>query len=337
MRRTSPEFETALKMAIDSKAKPIGSLGRLEEVAARICRLQGTLRPVMKRCELVIFAADHGIASRGVSAYPQAVTRQMVLNFLDGGAASNVIAATLGITMRVIDAGVAGAPIHHPHLSNRSLASGTADFSQEPAMTGEQLAIAIARGADAVKETRTDAICLGEMGIGNTSSATLIAHKLLGLDLAGLVGRGTGLDDAGIDHKLSVLQLASARTHEKMGWRSVLVEYGGFEIAMMVGAMISAAEMKRIVIVDGFIATAAAVAALKCRPDIEPALFFAHVSAERGHALVLEALKVRPLLDLEMRLGEGTGAMLAWPILKSAGAFINDMATFESAGVSEKS
>ena len=222
MPRTSAEFETALNLAIDSKTKPIASLGRLEELAAQICRLQGTLRPVMERCELIVFAADHGIAEQGVSAYPQTVTQQMVLNFLNGGAASNVIAETLGIMMRVVDAGVIGAPIDHHDLINRRVASGTADFSQEPAMTDEQLQTALAHGTELALETQCDAICIGEMGIANTSAATLIVHKILGLALEDLVGRGTGLDDAGIARKLSVLRRASARTTAKLDWRSAL-------------------------------------------------------------------------------------------------------------------
>ena len=334
---TNNQFTSiAIQQALDSKTKPPGSLGRLEDIAAQIAQLQQTLNPVMNTCTLIIFVADHGITNQKVSAYPQQVTRQMVLNYLQGGAAANVIAETLGVDVKIVDAGIAGEPIQHPNLIHKPIAPGTADFSQKPAMSKQQLRDAIRTGAEIAQETDSDALAFGEMGIGNTSAATCIAHKLLGIPLSQLIGRGTGLDDAGIQHKLTVLTKAARRTKDRLEYQEALSEYGGFEIAMITGAIIKAVQRKQIVIVDGTIATAAAIAALDCKPDIRHALIFAHQSAERGHKAMLDAINARPILNLDMRLGEGTGALVAWPIIKAAVAILNDMATFESAGVSQK-
>lgn len=373
-----------IQRALDSKTKPIGSLGRLEQLAAQIATLQGTLNPSMSTCQLIIFGADHGIAAQGVSAYPSEVTRQMVLNLLAGGAAANVIANALNIPIQIIDAGIAGDPIDHPNLLNRRIAPGTADFSLGPAMTPDQYQLATTHGTDlilspfgakgdasecneiagacgrgrgargtqqhdsvsqrspsstsAIKSASTtpDAICFGEIGIANTASASIIAHKILDIPLQDLVGPGTGLDDSGVQHKLAVLTKSASRTPTPLDAQTALTEYGGFEIAMMAAAIQAAANAKRLVIIDGFIATAAAIAALNSDPPITNALVFSHRSGERGHDAMLQALNANPLLDLDMRLGEGTGALLAWPIIKSAAAILNNMATFESAGVSTK-
>ena len=366
------DLDDAIRLAIDAKTKPPGSLGRVEALAARIARIQGTLTPRLRRCRLTLFAGDHGVASEGVSAYPQAVTRQMVANFLAGGAAANVFARANGVEIAVVDAGVAGDPLDAPGLVSRRIAPGTRNFAVKPAMTGEQYESALhagtelSAGADArvAAETRdgaigeaeahagartgdgdgakdgtghatgVDAAAFGEMGIANTSSATLIAHKLTGAPLDALTGRGTGLDDDGLARKLQVLARAAARTADRLPPDEALREYGGFEIAMMAGAMIGAARAGAVVIVDGFIASAAALAAVRLAPALVDYLVFAHRSAEPGHDVVLDALGASPLLDLGMRLGEGTGALLAWPILRSAAAMLSDMASFESAGVS---
>ncbi len=327
-------FDARLRAKIDGKTKPVGSLGRIEDLAAQIARLQRSLAPRMDTCALTIFAADHGIAAAGVSAYPQAVTREMVRNFLAGGAASTVFAATLGVTVRVVDAGVAGDPLPDAELLSRRIAPGTASFLDGPAMTCAQCDAALAEGRALGGETPMDAAAFGEMGIANTAAAAAVAHKLTGLPLAILTGRGTGLDDAGLRRKIDVLTRAAARTATTLSPEAVLAEYGGFEIAMMAGAMIGAAEAGKLVRVDGFIATVAALVAIRLAPGIPPALVFAHVSHEAGHRPLLDRMEVRPLLSLDMRLGEGTGALLAWPLARAAAAMLRDMASFESAGVS---
>jgi nicotinate-nucleotide--dimethylbenzimidazole phosphoribosyltransferase len=324
----------ALRKKIDGKTKPVGALGRIEALAAQIARLQGTLTPRMQTCGLTIFAADHGIAAAGVSAYPQAVTRQMVLNFLDGNAAANVFARSVGAELRVVDAGVAGAPIDEARLLSRRIGDGTRDFREAPAMTAAERDRAIDAGRALGTDGVFDAVCFGEMGIGNTSAATLLAHKLAGLPLDRLVGRGTGLDDGGVTRKRAILAAAAGRTPARLDAATALAEYGGFEIAMMAGAIRGAAEARRIVIVDGFIAGAAALAAVTAEPRVAGALVFAHRSDEHGHAALLAHLGAEPLLDLGMRLGEGTGALLAWPIVRAAAAMLTEMSSFESAGVS---
>ena len=355
-----------LQRALDSKTKPIGSLGRLEQLAAQIATLQNTLTPSMSTCQLIIFGADHGIAEQNVSAYPSEVTRQMVLNLLSGGAAANVIAKSLDIPVKIVDAGTKGEPINHPNLINRHIAPGTADFSIGPAMTPDQFRQATQHGANLFPSpsthdpkratsrlsfrakrsgaeeslgrgyTSTDAVCFGEIGIANTASASIVAHKILNIPLPDLVGPGTGLDDAGVQHKLAVLTRSANRTPTHLDAQTALTQYGGFEIAMMTAGIIAAVNAKRLVIIDGFIATSAAIAAINTDSTITNALVFSHRSGERGHDAMLKALNAKPILDLDMRLGEGTGALLAWPIIKSAAAILNDMATFQSANVSTK-
>jgi nicotinate-nucleotide--dimethylbenzimidazole phosphoribosyltransferase len=334
MRDGTEDFEASLRAAIDGKTKPLGALGEIEALAARIARLQQSLAPRMERCSLTIFAADHGIAAEGVSAYPQEVTRQMVANFLAGGAAATVFAAGLGVPVAVVDAGVAGPPLGDPGLVSRRIGPGTASFLDGPALRQAQLAAALEAGRALGAAAPGEAAAFGEMGIGNTASAAAVAHKLSGLPLAALVGRGTGLDDAGLARKRAVLERAAARTAPRLGPAAALAEYGGFEIAMMAGAMIGAAADAKLVLVDGFIATTAALAARALEPGTAPALVFAHRSAEAGHGPLLDHLAARPLLDLRMRLGEGTGALLAWPIVRAAAAMLREMASFERAGVS---
>jgi len=329
-----PSFTAEVRNAIDAKTKPVGALGELEAVAARIALIQKTLKPRAESCLLTIFAGDHGMAASGVSAYPQDVTRQMVLNFLAGGAAANVFARATGADVQVVDAGVAGAGLDHPDLLDRRIAAGTEDAIEGPAMSDEQAGAAIEAGKRIGEAVRADVACFGEMGIGNTSSASLVVSKLLGVGVADLAGRGTGLDDDGFARKCAFLEKAALRTQSQLDVETALREYGGFEIAMMAGAMMGAASAGRIVIVDGFIAAAAALCAREITPYCEKAFIYGHKSAERGHARVLQALNARPLLDLDMRLGEGTGALLAWPLVKAAAAMLREMASFESAGVS---
>ena len=327
-------LDDAIRRTIDSKTKPLGALGSIESLAGQIARIQGTLRPSLHRCRLTLFAGDHGIAHEGVSAYPQAVTRQMVANFLAGGAAANVFARANGVDLRVVDAGVAGGPIDAPELISRRIAAGTRSSAVEAAMTADECEAALRAGDELGTRVEADAAAFGEMGIANTSSATLVAHKLTGAGLDALTGRGTGLDDDGLARKHAVLARAAARTPARLDARDALREYGGFEIVMMAGAMIGAARAGAVVLVDGFIASVAALAATGLAPALRDYLVFAHRSAEQGHRTVLEAIGARPLLDLDMRLGEGTGALLAWPVLKCAAAMMSEMASFESAGVS---
>ncbi len=327
-------FAAAIRRKIDGKTKPLGALGRVEALAAQIARVQGNLSPRMETCGLTIFAADHGIAAEGVSAYPQAVTRQMALNFLDGNAAANVFARSVGADLRVVDAGIAGEPIDDDRLLSRRIAAGTRNARHEPAMSGTERDRALAEGRALGGDGAFDAVCFGEMGIANTSAATLVAHKLGGLPLDRLTGRGTGLDDDGLAHKRAVLAAAAGRTAPRLDAAEALAEYGGFEIAMMAGAMVGAAAARRIVIVDGFIAGAAALVAVALDQGVAGTLVFAHRSAEHGHSALLDHLGAEPLLDLGMRLGEGTGALLAWPVVRAAAAMLREMSSFESAGVS---
>jgi len=327
-------LEAAVQAAIDGKTKPIGALGRIEALAAQVARVQRSLAPRMETATLTIFAADHGIAAEGVSAYPREVTRQMVANFLAGGAAATVFARTLGVAVEVVDAGVAGPPLGLPGLVERRIGAGTASFLVEPAMSAAQAAAALEAGRVIGAASAGEAALFGEMGIGNTASAAMLAAKLTDLPLEGLVGRGTGLDDAGLARKVAVLAAAAARRPGPLGPAEALAEYGGFELAMMAGAMLGAAGAGRVVVVDGFPATAAALVAVRLEPAVRAALAFAHRSSESGHGPLLAAMGAEPLLDLGMRLGEGTGALLAWPLLRAAAAMLRDMASFESAGVS---
>jgi nicotinate-nucleotide--dimethylbenzimidazole phosphoribosyltransferase len=328
------DFETALRRKIDNKTKPLGALGRIEDLAAQVARVKGSLTPRLDTCELTIFAGDHGLAAEGVSAYPQEVTRQMLLNFLGKNAAANVFARSVGAALRVVDAGVAGPPVAHPDLLSRRIGPGTRNALTGPAMTPPELARALAVGRALGADGAWDAVAFGEMGIANTSAAALLAHKLTLLPLAPLTGRGTGLDDPALARKRAILARAAARTPENLPPEQALAEYAGFEIAMLAGAILGAAAARRIVLVDGFIASAAALAAVRLDPAARAALVFAHRSAEAGHAALLDALEAKPLLDLGLRLGEGTGALLAWPLVRAAAAMLNEMASFESAGVS---
>jgi nicotinate-nucleotide--dimethylbenzimidazole phosphoribosyltransferase len=326
-------FATDLQRKIDMKTKPLGALGRIEDLAVQIAMVQGSLSPRMDNCQLTIFAADHGIAAAGVSAFPQEVTRQMVLNFLGKGAAANVFAASTGAALRVVDAGVAGEPFNDPNLIDRRIAPATLNFLNGPAMTLDQADEALEKGRVLGADGDWDAVAFGEMGIANTSSAAMLAHKITKVGLDVLTGRGTGLDDPGLSAKEEILTQAAARTGP-LDAKTALLEYGGFEIAMMTGAMLGAADARRVILVDGFIATAAALVATRLNPGVRQSMVFAHKSQEQGHAAMLSALDAAPLLDLQLRLGEGTGALLAWPLVQAAARMLTDMASFEDAGIS---
>ena len=333
-------LESEIQKKIDLKTKPLGSLGTLEKIALQIGLIQNTLTPQLNNPTMLVFAGDHGIAASGVSPYPQAVTAQMVLNFLNGGAAINVFAKQNNMQLRVIDAGVNHPFEPHPHLINAKISMGTANFLHEPAMTNMQCEQALTLGAGlSAKEAQAgcNVFGFGEMGIANTSSASCLMSVLCSLPIEQCVGRGTGLDDAGLAKKTEILK--QALQHHALNGQDtmrVLTTFGGFEIAMMVGAMLCAAEQKTLLLIDGFISSVALLVASKLQSNILQYCVFAHCSGEAGHKQLLDYLGAKPLLDLGLRLGEGTGAALAMPLLQAAVNFLNDMASFESAGVSEK-
>ena len=325
----------------DELTKPPGSLGALEALATRIAGITGQPRPRLDRRLIVIAAADHGVTAQGVSAYPSEVTAQMVANFLAGGAAINVLARQAGLALVVADAGVAHDFGVRPNLLDTKVASGTSNYLEGAAMSAEQCAQAMQHGVDVVAGLAAqgcNVLGFGEMGIGNTASASLLTHCLTGLPLADVVGRGTGLDDAGVTRKRAMLQKAlDIWTERRSDPLAVLARFGGFEIAMLAGAMLAAAERRMTLLIDGFIVTSALLVAAKIAPAILDYCVFAHCSEESGHRLQLQHLQATPLLNLGLRLGEGTGAALAYPLLAAACAFLNEMASFDSAGVSEKS
>jgi nicotinate-nucleotide--dimethylbenzimidazole phosphoribosyltransferase len=330
----------SLRHKIDTKTKPQGSLGRLEELALQLGLVQQTLSPALLRPTIMVCAGDHGAARAGVSAFPQEVTWQMVENFLAGGAAINVLAQHGGIELVVVDAGVNHDFGRRERLVDAKVAPGTASYLDGPAMDPAQCAAAMAHGARivaAIHQDGSNVVGFGEMGIGNTASASLITHFLAGIPLEDCVGRGTGLDDAGVARKLSLLQQAVARYRSDAAPLSVLAHFGGFEIAMLAGGMLAAAERRMLLLIDGFIVTSALLVAATLEPALLRYCVFSHRSQEHGHRLQLEHLGARPLLDMDLRLGEGTGAALAWPLVRAAAAFLNEMASFESAGVSERS
>lgn len=330
----APDLAARVQHALDHKTKPLGALGRIESLALQLALIQGVERPALRDPQLVVFAADHGLSRQGVSAYPREVTPQMVANMLAGGAAVSVLARQQGLALTIADCGV-DAPLAAGAVDLR-IAAGTADASVGPAMSLDQAQQALRHGAELMARLPGNALLLGEMGIGNTSSASLLMQRLTGLPLADCVGRGTGLDDAGLARKLAVLGQALQANAGAQTPLAVAAALGGFEIVTMAGSVIAAAAERRVVVVDGFITTAAVALAEALRPGVLAACVFAHRSAEGPHARWLQQLGVRPLLDLDLRLGEGSGAALAWPLLTAACALLADMASFESAGVSNR-
>lgn len=322
--------------------KPPGSLGRLEEIAIRLAGLQGVSHPALERVQVAIFAADHGVVAEGVSAFPQSVTVEMLRNFARGGAAINVLARAIGAALEVINLGTVTDAGALPGVLDRRIAPGTDNFCRAPAMNDAQLAAALAAGREAAERAhraRAQLFIGGEMGIGNTTAASAIACAVLGLPPAQLVGPGTGLDAQGIKRKVSVVEGALVQHRSVLDGAGPLPVValrclGGFEIAALAGAFARCAQVGIPVLVDGFIASVAALLAARATPDAGAWFFYAHESAEPGHAHVLRALEAQPLLRLGMRLGEGSGAAVAVPLLRLACALHNDMATFAEAGVS---
>lgn len=334
-----PPDNAYLNIAIarqEQLTKPSGSLGFLEEVAVRIASMQQTERPSVERVWVSIFAADHGVAAESVSAFPQIVTTEMVKNFANSGAAVNVLSRFVNAHFEVIDVGLINAVNKAGIITDRA-GSGTANFTQQAAMSKEQMQHALATGKTAVKraiEQDTQLFIGGEMGIANTTSASAISAVLTGISIEQLTGAGTGLDGRSINHKTKIVEQAiSLHQNNLNNPLQVLQNLGGFEIAALVGSYIYSAQQGLPILVDGFIATAAALIAVKINPEIQSWLIYAHCSEEKGHRFVLDYLHAKPLLQLNMRLGEGSGAVTAVPLLQMACKLHNEMATFQQAEI----
>ncbi len=338
--KTNATFSTtALQHKIDQKTKPTGSLGVLEKIALQIGTVFQTLEPKINKPYIVIFAADHGIAQHGVSAYPQDVTRQMLTNFLEGGAAINVFCKQNNISLLVVDAGV-----NYDFPSNTALVSakidkGTHSFLSGPAMSKKQMELCFTKGSQIIANLAkqgSNCVGFGEMGIGNTATASVLMSLLCNFAIEDCVGRGTGVNDEKLQFKIDILRKAIANYDGEKDLESYLTYFGGFEILQMAGGMLEAYHQNMIFLVDGFICSVAFLVAYKKNPDILKNAIFSHQSAEKAHKKLLEYLNVSAVLQLDLRLGEGTGCALVFPIIESAVAFLNDMASFESAGISEK-
>ncbi len=322
------ELEPRLRAAVDAKAKPLGALGRIEELTIHIGLVTGSLKPGLGRAALVVFAGDHGIVAEGVTAYPSEVSASIAQMVLDGKAGANIAARAAVAEVFLVNAGLKTPLGSHGALMDRSIAPGTRNFLHEPAMTEAEFAQSLEAGAGAaagLKEQGFGILALGEIGIGNTSAAATVAHAVTGLPLDRLVGNGAGAPALGLAHKRDVLARAYARAPVRGGC-DALREFGGYEMAMLAGAMLAAARNGQVVLVDGFIATATACAAVSMEPNLRDYLIFAHRSPEAGHIVLLEWLGASPLLDLGMRLGEGTGAALAIPLVRMAQEMLNTMA-----------
>ena len=328
----------ALQRRLDTRTKPQGSLGALETLAIQLGSVLQTEAPVLRAPTVFVFAGDHGIAADSVSAYPQSVTGQMLENYRNAGAAINVLARQHGLALTVVDAGVI--PIANGARPSSWIAAGTRNFRVEPAMNAEQCTRALETGrtlaTDAVARG-SNVLLLGEMGIGNTACAALLLHRRTGWPLTECVGRGTGLDDAALERKRRLLAECSGRCPRELSPVETLVEFGGFEIAMLTGVLLEVARHRCIVVVDGFAVSVAALLANEMDARVRAHCVFSHCSAETGHRKLLEHLQAQPLLDLRLRLGEGSGAALAWPLIDSAARLMTEMASFESSGVADKS
>jgi nicotinate-nucleotide--dimethylbenzimidazole phosphoribosyltransferase len=337
IRAVDKTVESDAKARLDSLTKPVGSLGILEDCAWRYAAARGELRARVRKPCMLTFAGDHGVADEGVSAYPQEVTPQMVANFARGGAAINVLCRDASADLKVIDMGTA-IPCRFPGVIDHRLGAGTANIAKGPAMTRLQAETAIEAGAAEAGIAINDGATLlgtGDMGIANTTPSAALYSVLLGIDPEWVAGRGTGIDDARLAHKISVIRNAiSVNCPDASDPLGVLAALGGFEIAGICGAILGAASEQIPIVVDGFISGAAALVAMRIRPDVADYCFFSHLSAESGHVAAISAMGIRPLLNLNLRLGEGTGAALAFHLIRAANAILNEMATFSDAGVS---
>jgi nicotinate-nucleotide--dimethylbenzimidazole phosphoribosyltransferase len=329
--------EQSIQNKIDQKTKPLGALGQLENLAKQLALVIAKDDKILiSQPTMLVFAGDHGIAEEGISIAPSAVTQQMVLNFLNGGAAINCFCRTNNMQIEIIDAGIL-LPIEDPRLTSQPLGCGTKNIAKDAAMSVQTVEEGLALGAKSVYKKvalGTNVFGFGEMGIGNTTSAAAIMAATLNLPVVDCVGRGTGISKEVMNKKIMLIEQAIDLHKDQLHTPiNILASLGGFEIVQMTGAMLAAAEKQCIILVDGFIATAAALVATKINKYAADYMVFCHQSNERGHQLMLQAMSAKPLLSLELRLGEGTGAALALPLLKAAASFYNDMASFQSAGV----
>ena len=329
-------LDNALQEAINQKTKPLGSLGLLEPLAKQIGLVQKTIRPQLVNPVILVFAGDHGIVAENISAYPQSVTWQMVENFLAGGAAINVFARHNACDLHIVDAGVNHDFGSRDGLLDKKIGWATRNFAVEPAMRAEECTAAMQAGADVVDTLSGNVVGFGEMGIGNTTAAAAIMHKITQSPVADCVGIGTGLSAEGVAHKQRVIEQAVALHASATSPIDVLTTFGGFEIAMMVGAMRRAAERRMVLLIDGFIVTSALLVASRLAPAILDYCIYSHCSDEQGHARMLAFLDAKPLLQLGLRLGEGSGCALALPLMHSAVNFLTEMASFASASVSQR-
>jgi nicotinate-nucleotide--dimethylbenzimidazole phosphoribosyltransferase len=334
------EAATAAQARQNSLTKPPGSLGRLEDLSIQVAGITGKAIPQIKDKVVVVMAGDHGVVAEGVSAYPSEVTPQMVLNMLNGGAAINVLAKHYGVRVVLVDMGVAAELEPHPHLVDKKVRMGTSNMAKGPAMRREEAEQAILNGVSVVEAEIAkgmDVLATGDMGIGNTTPSAAIAAVLTGKPVAEMVGRGTGVDDEGLKRKVTAIETAiKVNRPDPSDGLDVLAKVGGFEIGGLAGAILAAAAKRRPVVVDGFISTAAAMIAVSLRPQVKDYLIAGHCSEERGHRLMLQWLRKEPLVDLNFRLGEGTGAVTAISLVEAACKILAEMATFSEAGVSEK-
>ena len=339
----SPVDENARREAADRQdrlTKPRGSLGRLEEIACRVCAIKKTNHPRVSRKRIVLFAADHGVTEEGVTLYPKEVTSQMVRNFVRKGAAINAIGESVGVEVEVVDIGVDDDLADMEGFIRKKIARGTSNIARGPAMSIEQATEAVLVGVERAETAWRDGIELlgtGDMGIGNTTPSAALYAAMLDLPASEVTGRGTGLGDERLIHKVKIVEQAIKVNKTRItDTFSALAALGGFEIAGLCGLVIGAARRCIPVVIDGFISSAAAMMAIKMKPEVRQYCFFGHLSQEKGHAALMERFGEKPLLDLDMRLGEGTGAALAMAIIEAAVAMHNNMATFDSAGVSDK-
>ena len=333
------KVEAQAQARLDNLTKPRGSLGKLEWLAARTCAIKASLAARVERKTILTFAGDHGVVAEGVSAFPQEVTPQMVLNFLAGGAGVNVLANHVGAEVRVIDVGVATA-VEAAGLISRNVRRGTANMVQGPAMSVDEALAAIAVGMEVARDAIADGaeiLGTGDMGIGNTTPSAALYAALLPAPVIEVTGRGTGIDDAALNHKVEVIEKALAVNRERCtGPVETLAAVGGLEIAAICGAVLEAAKSRIPVVVDGFISTAGALVAIRLNERVKEYCFFSHMSAEKGHHMFFETMDLEPLLHLGLRLGEGTGAALSMNLVEAGLKIMNEMATFGEAGVSEE-
>jgi nicotinate-nucleotide--dimethylbenzimidazole phosphoribosyltransferase len=352
IRKIDVSLAEAARKRQNMLTKPPGSLGRLEDLSIQLCSITGKLKPVINQKAVIIMAADHGVTAEGVSAYPKAVTTQMVMNFLNGGAAINVLARQIGARIVVVDVGVAAVNINHEQVlreistitANTSLvqhkvAFGTQNMTLGPAMTPDQADEAIMVGYEVLdREIKQglDLVAVGDMGIGNTTASSAIVSVITGKSPGEVTGRGTGIDDSGLKRKVAVIEQALQVNHpNQYDPLDVLSKVGGLEIAGLVGIILNAASYRLPIVLDGLVSGAAALLAVELLPEVKSYLIASHQSVEIGHKILLEYLGLKPILDLELRLGEGTGAVLAFPIIEAAVRILNEMSTFSEAHVSD--